>query len=115
MRARIYAIALLTVFTFACTNSPALAPSDETPSAADVRGEITRIRANEVTVEELPGESRGAKAVVTLTDDTVIESKSGSRLRAGDLREGQTVGVWFDGQVMQSYPLQGTASRIVVD
>jgi hypothetical protein len=104
-------VVVLLLIAFAC------APAASSPPASDphVRGEITRVSASEVTVEEIPGESRGAKAVVTVTDATVIESRSGRRLRAGDLRQGQTVGVWFDGEVMQSYPLQGKASRIVVE
>ncbi len=102
---------LVAILVLAC------APAASSPPASEphVRGEITRVTASEITVEEIPGESRGAKAVVTLTADTVIESASGGRLRAGDLRTGQMARVWFAGEVMQSYPLQGAASRLVVE
>lgn len=68
----------------------------------------------EILVEENPDESAGsAKASVLVMNDTQILDADG-RPTGKPLRVGQEVSVWFTGPVMDSYPVRGTASRIVI-
>ncbi|NDK55005.1 DUF3221 domain-containing protein [Pontibacter fetidus] len=59
-------------------------------------------------------ESAYAQASVKVDDDTLIEDKDGKRLKAGQLKEGQHVEVWFNGAVRESMPVQATAVAIRV-
>jgi hypothetical protein len=71
-------------------------------------GTITDLDPGELRIEEVPGDSAGsAKVVARLTDATQIQG-------AATLRLGQRVEVWLTGPVMESYPVQGTAARLVV-
>lgn len=71
-------------------------------------GTITDLDAGEVRIEEVPDDSAGsAKVVARLTDATQIHG-------AATLRVGQRVQAWLTGPVMESYPVQGTAARLVV-
>ncbi len=81
-------------------------------SSADLTGIATRVEETMIMVEEKPEESSGsAKAAVTITSETKIESLSG---RTPELRKGQRVSVWFNGPVAESYPMRGTARRVVI-
>lgn len=81
-----------------------------------IRGLVTAIGDNTIRVEEKPAESYGsAKAIARLTSRTVIMRREGERAAATDLAVGQTVSVWFDGPVMESYPVQSTAGVIVLE
>jgi hypothetical protein len=105
------------VFAFSCAAPvpPVPQQSQETTRGdADITGVITGMQANTIRVEATPTESRGAKAVVTITSATSIRDKAGNVIAASALREGQTVSVWYNGQVAQSYPLQAEASEIRV-
>ncbi|MBW3623894.1 MAG: YobA family protein [Armatimonadetes bacterium] len=54
---------------------------------------------------------------VTITRQTQIEDRTGTASRPlsfASLRIGQTVEVWLTGPVAQSFPVQGTASRVVI-
>lgn len=55
------------------------------------------------------------KAGISVDDDTLIEDESGKRLKAGQLRKGQRVEVWFRGAVMESMPVQATAAAIRIN
>lgn len=71
-------------------------------------GTITDLDPGEVRIEEVPDDSAGsAKVVARLTDATQIQG-------AATLRVGQRVQAWLTGPVMESYPVQGTAARLVV-
>lgn len=71
-------------------------------------GTITDLDPGEVRIEEVPGDSAGsAKVVARLTGATQIQG-------AATLRVGQRVQAWLTGPVMESYPVQGTAARLVV-
>nr|WP_233150274.1 DUF3221 domain-containing protein [Pontibacter sp. BT310] len=52
------------------------------------------------------------QASVKVDENTLIEDNNGKRLKAGQLRQGQLVEIWFDGAVMESMPVQGTAIAI---
>ena len=90
--------------------------------AASIHGTITHVTPSVdggfVLVEEKPSDTSGsAKASVTISGSARILVHRASGYAAGhfgDLATGQLVDVWFDGQVMTSYPLQARASAIVV-
>ena len=67
---------------------------------------------------EAEGEVEGEdKASVTITRDTTILREDGQGFAAAtfdDLPEGQTVQVWITGAVAESYPVQVTATAIVL-
>lgn len=54
------------------------------------------------------------RAAVSITADTTVWTAIGHRGDALDLREGDTVAVWFDGPVAESYPVQGDAGAIQI-
>ena len=92
--------------------SPAVSRGDAEPY---IRGTITNVTESGVMIEEKPDERSGsAKAMMRIVDATQIVSSDGRVLGRADLRNGQTVSAWTTGQVMESYPVQATASRIVV-
>jgi hypothetical protein len=106
------------LLTIACAAPVASPPADDAQmpaSNADIRGTVTSVRDGKIMVEEKPGESSaGAKAMVTLTSTTTIR-RAGRAATASDIRAGDRVSVWFDGKVMQSFPLQGKAVRVEVE
>ncbi len=58
------------------------------------------------------------KAALTITEGTEVLRRGGGGAETGssfaDLRAGQTVEAWTTGPVRESYPVQATASRIVI-
>jgi hypothetical protein len=87
-----------------------------------IRGTITSLTPvagqGVILVEERPQDQAGSnKASVTVNAatriyrDRVSASTKGS---FGDLRNGQIVEIWFSGPVLTSYPVQATASVIVI-
>jgi len=54
------------------------------------------------------------KASVTLTTKTQLLRKDGTTLRFVDLKPNTPVEVLFTGPVMESYPVQVTASKVIV-
>lgn len=108
---------LLIAFAFACAAPAPPVPNqgDVTAREADIRGTVTHIEGNQIRVEALPDESRGAKAVVTLAGSTIIRTRAGDAVAAGSIRKGQVVRVWFTGAVAQSYPIQAEASEVIVE
>jgi len=52
------------------------------------------------------------RAWVTVTAQTAVWTATGRRGDAGDLKQGETVAVWFDGPVAESYPVQAKAGAI---
>ena len=98
---------------------------DKTPSApttpAGITGRITSTFATGVArgvirVEFNPeNANEGPKALVTVTPGTTIMKLSRDEGEFRDLANGIWVRVWFDGAVMESYPVQGTAGTIVID
>jgi hypothetical protein len=96
------------------------APVDTEP---DVTGFITKVEAagrNDI-VGRISVESHAdklvAKYVVTVTRDTSLFRESGKerqRITFNSLEAQQWVELWFSGPVMESYPMQATASQIVM-
>ncbi|MDQ3698539.1 MAG: YobA family protein [Gemmatimonadota bacterium] len=84
--------------------------------APSITGQVTGVTLPTVRVEERPADAAGsAKASVRLVDGTRLLRRGGSAAASGDLRVGQRVSVWFTGPVMESYPVQATASVIVIE
>ncbi|MEX1195519.1 MAG: DUF3221 domain-containing protein [Dehalococcoidia bacterium] len=66
---------------------------------------------------EVEPDTQYNRASVRVDEDTDIYSLfDGEPVRAGysDLRQGQTVEVWFDGPVAESDPVQAKAGRILI-
>jgi hypothetical protein len=90
----------------------------------DITGKITNLAETATTqnnihlqimVEASQGkESTYPEASIKVDDDTLIEDKDGKRLKAGQLKQGQQVEVWFGDAVMESMPVQATAVAIRV-
>jgi hypothetical protein len=99
------------------------ARADAAPSGSpSIRGTITRVSPlagqGVVLVEERPQDQGGSeKASVTVNGATRIyrgRISASTRGSFSDLRTGQLVDVWYEGPVLTSYPLQATASVILI-
>ena len=97
--------------------------ADAAPNGpSSIRGTITNVSPlaglGTVMVEERPQDQAGsAKASVTLNAATRIyrgRVSASTKASFGDLQKGQLIEVWFDGPVLTSYPVQATASVIVI-
>ena len=116
------AVALLPLaaIVLACSDSPDDTPSEPT-TPAGIKGRITSnfptgIARGVIRVEFSPeNANEGPKALVTVTPATLILKLTREEGEFRDLPNGIWVSVWFDGPVMESYPVQGTAGTIVVD
>lgn len=82
-----------------------------------IRGRITQVGApwgNLVTGE--PGTSYQVdKAYFRTSDETELRHADGSAASAADLRVGRTITLWITGPIMESYPVQVSASRVVIE
>jgi hypothetical protein len=116
-------IAMLGVLGQGCSSS-----SPSSLPRADIRGTVVSISTATPGAEAGPigsvlidGASRKANAVdkasVTVTGKTRIYAREGAKLvqvSFASLRLGQEVQATFDGPVLESYPVQATASGIVI-
>jgi hypothetical protein len=100
-----------------------MARSDAAPSGSpSIRGTVTSVSPlaalGVILVEERPQDRAGSdKASVTVNAATRIYRGRVSASTKGsfsDLHNGQLVEVWFTGPVLTSYPVQATASVILV-
>jgi len=109
------AVAGVALFLMARSNAAPNGP----PS---IRGTITSVRPlggqGVILVEERPQDRAGSdKASITVNAATRIYRGRVSTSTKGsfsDLRNAQVVEVWFAGPVLTSYPVQATASVIVI-
>jgi len=92
-------------------------PSDP----AGITGQITSIEKTaegaSMLVEggEQPAGAVSDKAMCRIDGKTTIQRADGSEATVDDLTVGTNVRVWFTGAVAESYPVQGTASFVVID
>lgn len=101
----------------------AAAPSAQAPRAAtppveppDIRGIVTAVDTLSVRIEEDPtAQSGSAKAVVHLRSQTRLLYRDGRFATSADLVRGHRVSAWFAGPVMESYPVQTSASVIMIE
>ena len=91
-----------------------------------IRGTITRIEPglgaapSSLLVEEIPGglDSGGNKAMLRVPAETRIYRRTREGIVPGtfaELKAGMRVSGWFEGPVMESFPLQGTAGTLLID
>lgn len=120
-RAAGLAVALLMLGALGCTPR---APEPQLPGVApDIAGLITRVTQADgdlrILVEANPADSTGSpKAHIRVTEEVQLCERRIDGVRAAgqaELQEGVRVSVWFSGPVLQSYPVQGGASVIVVE
>jgi hypothetical protein len=100
-----------------------LSRGDSAPAGPpSIRGTITSLSPQAgqgvVLVEEHPQDQAGsAKASVTINAATrIYRGRVGASTKGSfsDLRNAQLVEIWFSGPVLTSYPVQATASVIVI-
>ena len=91
-------------------------PDGVISEAPSIQGTVTRKSSDRILVEEEPLDSSGsAKASVRLTSATRVLRRSGEASGVDDLRVGQKVSAWFDGPVMESYPVQAIAGAVRIE
>jgi hypothetical protein len=116
------AVALLPLaaLVLACSEDSNNSPSEPT-TPAGITGVITStfttgIARGVIRVEFSPSNANeGPKALVNVTPTTTIFLLNKEEGEFRNLATGIWVRVWFDGPVMESYPVQGTAGTIVID
>ncbi|MDW7667580.1 MAG: DUF3221 domain-containing protein [Bacillota bacterium] len=128
MKFKLILVILISLMLFtACVNSEdnasdgqLLGDSGSQLVTYGVAGYITKITENEANGEitilvEGDLENNGAeydKASVTVTNDTVIYNEEGSEAEMKNLELDQYVTVFFEGDVMELYPVQAKAKQI---
>ena len=121
----------------ACGQAPGTGGSTNTPSPAasaspanggngvaacsdpNIRGTITNVAAtgNGITISidgQLEEDTDYDRAVVTINQDTQITRQNGEPVTIDDLQDGIQVEACFTGPVAESYPVQATASGVVI-
>jgi hypothetical protein len=105
---------------------PGCTPAETAPSTSPaIRGSITNRSAGaggdlvgSVLVEgQVEADTSFDKASIAVTAKTQIFEQVGSERRPATfeaLQVGRTVEAWFEGPVAESYPVQATASAIVI-
>ena len=96
------------------TTSPAAAVLNE---PFFIRGRITQVGApwGNLVTGDSGTKNQVDKAYFRTTDDTEYRYADGSVASAADLRVGRTITLWITGPVMESYPVQVSASRVVIE
>jgi hypothetical protein len=83
---------------------------------ASISGVVTAIGDDgRVRIEEHPDDHSGYEKAVARIDAARIVRRSGAPATAADVAVGQHVSAWFTGPVMESYPVQATASVVVIE
>ena len=124
-------VAGLAVATMACTGTAGGNMDDGAKivlpaTEPGIRGTITRVEAgvgaapSSVLVEEIPGglDSGGNKAMLRVPAEARIYRRTREGIVAAvfaELKTGMKVSGWFEGPVMESFPLQGTAAVLLID
>ena len=92
--------------------TPGTIPSTE----ASISGTITAVEGVRLRVETDPQSPSGSpKASIRVEGTTTILRRTGEVAQRGDLKLGGRVSVWFDGPVMESYPVQALAGTVVIE
>jgi hypothetical protein len=85
-------------------------------AAPSIDGRITaREAASVMVVASAPSPGGYDRASVRIDAATQVLRADGERVSADALAVGQSVRAWFDGPVMESYPVQAHAGTIVID
>lgn len=85
-------------------------------SPPDIQGIVTATDSSSIRIEENPSEGSGSpKAIVQLTDRTIVLFRSGQTTEPAELTVGHNVSVWFSGSELESFPVQATADTITIE
>lgn len=92
------------------------------PDTIGIRGKVTSVSENGETMSMLvegsvTKDTTFDKASVSVTKDTAIIIRENNVDKPGDksaIKEGATVEVVFTGEVAESYPVQGTAKKVII-
>ena len=94
----------------------AVSSDDDTPAGC---AKASGLLGSFVVEDGTDAKGAALAASVSVPDDIAILEEDGAGGYAlasfDDLAEGTTVQVWFDGPVAESYPVQATASSIVIE
>lgn len=90
----------------------------------DVHGYISHIKKTSeisekskavILVKALEGiDVKYSEANIRVDKNTLIESETGEHLKLEQLREGHEIQAWFEGEVMESQPVQGYVKAVRV-
>jgi hypothetical protein len=104
---------LLAAILAACANGGRLPAQD---GAAAFAGRIVSSQAGSLLLAATRVQPAGAdRAAVRVHAGTRLRFASGQVATTADLQVGRNVRAWFDGPVMESYPVQASAGAIVID
>jgi len=105
--------------SLACAGLAACADAARTSvpaGSASFAGRIEGRDGNSILLVAPTVQPAGAdRASVRLHPGTRVLDAAGAAATTDDLRVGQDVRAWFDGPVMESYPVQATAGTIIID
>jgi hypothetical protein len=97
----------------ACANTARTPVPD---GAASFSGRIESSQPGSLLLVASSVQPAGAdRASVRLHAGTRLHFASGAAATPADLQVGRNVRAWFDGPVMESYPVQASAGAIVID
>jgi hypothetical protein len=107
------AAVIVAVSLAACANG-ARGPMPD--GAASFAGRIESSQAGSLLLVAASVQPAGAdRAAVRVHAGTRLQFASGQAATPADLQVGRNVRAWFDGPVMESYPVQASAGAIVID
>ena len=91
-------------------------PSPLPAGAASITGHVASVQLPSVlVVAQGPQPGGSDRASVRVHAGTRVLWRTGEVASAADLRKGQAVRVWYEGPVMESYPIQVAAAAVVID
>jgi Protein of unknown function (DUF3221) len=109
----LFAAMLCAATLSACANTARTTAPD---GAASFAGRIESSQAGSVLLVASSVQPAGSdRAVVRVHAGTRLHFASGATATPADLHVGRNVRAWFDGPVMESYPVQASAGAIVID
>jgi hypothetical protein len=102
--------------TIATDTTPPAGHASLPDTKPDIHGVVTASEGVRIRIEENPHDATGSnKASLRIEPRTVIRRRTGEPAAAGDLVIGTRVSAWYEGPVMESYPLQALARVIVIE
>jgi hypothetical protein len=111
---------LILLMASSCSEQPKRMP-DTLPDVHGYIGDIKRTANKDgaakavVMVKAMEGlEADFPDASIRIDENTLIQDMDGKNLKLNQLREGHEVQAWFEGDVLESMPVQGNAKAIRV-
>jgi hypothetical protein len=110
---------LALLFLYGCRETELKRMPDTFP---DIKGKIISLSNSDeekdratltIVVKAMEGmDVKVTEANIKVTEETLIKTKSGRKLSAEMLQQGQEIEVWLGPQIMESFPVQATAIAI---